>query len=94
MATFTVDAATVTGDIGPAVANNTIAWVNPPGSITVNITVHSVNGSYPFAVNNFPPIPAGTTYTSTVLPNAPAASYQFDRNGVAGAGHIKVGQGK
>jgi len=91
-ATFTVDAATVTGDIGPAFANNTIDWVNPPGSITVNITVHSVNGSFPFAVNVFPPIPAGTRYTSPVLPSAPPNRYPFDRNGVAGIGHIVVGQ--
>jgi hypothetical protein len=95
-ATFTVDAATVTGNIpstGSAVANNTIAWVNPPGSITVNIKVHSVGGSFPFAVNDFPPILAGTTYTSKVQASAPPNAYPFDRNGSAGIGHIVVGTG-
>ena len=88
-ATFTVDAATVTGNIGPAVANDTIDWVNNSGS-TVSIAVHAVNGYYPFAINTFT-IPAGLSHTSTVLANAPAASYPFGRNGVAGVGHIEVG---
>ena len=90
-ATFTVNAATVTGNIGPAVANNTIDWVNSSSS-SVSIAVSPVNGYYPFAVNSFS-IPAGLSHTSTVEPGTPAASYPFGRNGSAGIGHIVVGQG-
>ena len=90
-ATFTVNAATVTGNIGPAVANNTIDWVNSSSS-SVSIAVSPVNGYYPFAVNSFS-IPAGLSHTSTVEPNTPAASYPFGRNGTAGIGHIVVQQG-
>lgn len=88
-ATFTVEAATVTGNIGTAVANDTIDWVNNSGS-TVSIEVDAVNGHYPFATNSFS-IPAGLSHTSTVLANTPAASYPFGRNGTAGIGHIVVG---
>ena len=89
--TFTVNAATVTGNIGPAVANNTIDWENLSTS-TVSIAVSAVNGYYPFAVNSFS-IPAGLSHTSTVEPGTPDASYPFGRNGTAGIGHIIVGQG-
>ena len=90
-ATFKVNAATVTGNIGTAVAGNTIEWDNPSGS-TVSIAVSAVNGHYPFATNSFS-IPPGLSHTSTVEPNTPAASYPFGRNGSAGIGHIIVGQG-
>ena len=89
--TFTVNAATVTGNIGPAVANNTINWDNESPS-TVSIAVSAVNGHYPFATNSFS-IPPGLSHTSTVEPNTPAVSYPFGRNGTAGIGHIIVGQG-
>jgi len=89
--TFTVDAATVTGNIGPAVANDTIDWENTSGN-SVSIEVSAVNGYYPFATNTFT-IPAGLSYTSTVLASAPAANYPYGRNGSAGIGHIVVQQG-
>lgn len=88
--TFTVDAATVTGNIGPAVANNTIDWENRSTS-TVSIEVSAVNGYYPFGVNSFS-IPAGLSHTSTVLANTPTNNYPYGRNGSAGIGHIVVGQ--
>jgi hypothetical protein len=88
-ATFTVDAATVTGDIGTAVAGNTIDWDNESGS-EVTIVVEAVNAKYPFAVNTFK-IPAGLSHTSTVEPGTPATPYPFGRNGTAGIGHIVVG---
>ncbi|HLM81933.1 MAG TPA: hypothetical protein VK302_15105 [Terriglobales bacterium] len=89
-ATFRVDAATVTGDIGTAVAGNTIDWDNESGS-QVSIEVQAVNAKYPFAVNTFN-IPAGLSHTSTVLANTPTNNYPYGRNGSAGIGHIVVGQ--
>ena len=90
--TFTVDAATVTGNIGPAVANNTIDWDNTSGSSSVSIEVSAVNGHYPFATNSFT-ILKGLSHTSTVLPGTPTANYPYGRNGTAGIGHIVVQQG-
>jgi len=87
--TFTVDAATVTGNIGPAVANDTIDWDNESSS-EVTIEVDAVNAHYPFATNKFT-IPAGLSHSSPVEPGTPAASYPFGRNGTAGIGHIVVG---
>ena len=92
--TFTVDAATVTGNIpstGSAVANDSIDWDNESSS-EVSIEVDAVNAHYPFATNSFK-IPAGLSHTSTVLPGTPTANYPYGRNGTAGIGHIVVQQG-
>jgi len=93
--TFDVDAATVTGDIpstGHAVANDTVKWGLTSTEPQTSFQVYDVNGYYPFAVNHFPVDP-GTTHPSPVLPNTPAASYPYGRNGGAAVGHIVVGGG-
>jgi len=95
-ATFTVDAATVTGNIpstGWAVGNNTIEWELTSTEPATSIQVSAVNGYYPFTGANSFNIPAGLSHTSTVDPSAPATSYPFGRNGGAAIGHIVVGQG-
>jgi len=92
MATFSVNAATVTS-IGPAQPGDTIEWTNGTSN-GIPIAVSAVNGVFPLDGPNSFTVPAGMTITCTVAPNAPSNTYLFARNGVAGAGHIKVGQGK
>ena len=91
-ATFTVDASTVTGNIGTAVPGNTIDWELTPTEPQTSIQVSAVNGRYPFAVNSFTVDP-GTSHTSPVLANTPTNNYPYGRNNVPAAiGHIVVGQ--
>ncbi|HLM81934.1 MAG TPA: hypothetical protein VK302_15110 [Terriglobales bacterium] len=87
MATFSVNAATVTS-IGPVKPGDTIEWTNKTSS-PIAIAVSAVNGYFPLTVNSFI-IAAGETYTSTVAPNVPPGDYPFARNGKAG-GKIIVG---
>ena len=93
--TFSANAATATS-IGPAQPGDTIDWTNGTSS-NITIAVSALNGYFPLTVNSFtvngtqaPP----NTYKSTIAANAPNGDYPFSRNGVAGAGHIKVGQGR
>ncbi len=95
--TFTVNAATVTGNIpstGHAVAGNTIDWTLTSSEPQTHIQVSAVNAKYPLDKNDFyvyPP-PAGPGSVLTTVADAPANSYTFSRNGAA-AGHIVVGGG-
>jgi hypothetical protein len=93
MATFDVDASTVTGDIGSAAANDTVKWGLTSTEPKTSIQVSAVNGHYPFIGANSFTVDPGTTHTSTVDPSAPDASYPYGRNGGAAVGHIIVGPG-
>ncbi len=91
-ADFTVNAATVTGDIpgtGSATPGQTIEWTNPTGP-DVQITTDPIAAKYPLIPSHFT-VNTGLTEITTVA-SVPADSYGFNRNG-AGVGHIIVGGG-